>query len=320
MYKFEERNLAAHKTGQYPIQYTFEGNAKHGQVGTDEMYMLDEWHREIDGIVYPLTPYVHPDWNTLKHWHPWPWRIGKNVFAIDIEPYLEEAMTLVGRMPKAPKGSLMQGESTLSGMLGEIIIREHLKSIEVPVIHESTSDYDLLIGDNRKRVDVKTKGAAWPPKAEWDCSIPQGADGPDFACPRRTTNHAAYRPTMEKHLDAFSFVRIETPKRRKVAHEKWDFTEPPAFSGKDPHGEPYHYMRNAWILGQLSYRDFYMNAFPILADEKDRRRIAMGQQRPYQSRFDQWNIYHHQLDLWWEPDTRGGEMVLKKDYLEILCS
>ena len=80
-------------------------------------------------------------------------------------------------------------------------------------------------------------------------------------------------------------------------------------------------MKNAWILGQLSYKDFYMKAFPIVADEKDRRPIAMAQKpRTYQSREDQWNVYHHQLDQWWEPDQRGGEMVLKEDYLEILCS
>ena len=107
----------------------------------------------------------------------------------------------------------MEGAKGLTGMLGEIIYREHLKEIEVPIVRESTSDYDFLIGADSKRVDVKTKGASYRPRGDWDVSIPMGADGPLFACSRRTRTSGVYRPTLDKHLDAFAFVRIETPKR-----------------------------------------------------------------------------------------------------------
>ena len=308
-----KRNDALYDTGQYPMQFSFEENSKYWGAGLEEMYMVDPWHREIDGVVYPRTPYVHPDWNTLKHWHPWPWNIDTGVCEIDIGPYLEEALAFLAELPAHPRGSVMEGTKGLTGMLGEIIYREHLKEIEVPIVRESTSDYDFLIGADSKRVDVKTKGASYTPRGDWDVSIPMGADGPLFACSRRTRTSGVYRPTLDKHLDAFAFVRIETPKR--------NIAEDPYYTGTDSHGKKYAYMQNAWILGQLSYKDFYMKAFPIVADEKDRRPIAMAQKpRTYQSREDQWNVYHHQLDQWWEPDQRGGEMVLKEDYLEILCS
>jgi hypothetical protein len=312
MYRNEKENNVLNESTQFPKQFVFKGNAEWNEVGDNALYLIDPWHREINGVVYPLTPYTPPSPAEKKRWRPWP--------SVNIEPYIEEAKTLVAEMGdgtnRARSGT--HGEGDMAGMIGEIVYREHLKKIEIPVDHERTSDHDMLVGPNKKTVDVKTKSGGQTgiygrlfPEFSWDVSVPIGAEGPEFQLTHRT-KVLEKALMLKEDLDTFVFVRIEAPSQKKQNEAQ--------LIGKDPHGKSYYFDDRAWIVGQMTQRDFYMNAFPLLADEEDWRPYGMVGPRPYQSKFDQWNVYHHQLEPWWgfENDTTES-IVLKDDYLEIIC-
>ena len=63
-------------------------------------------------------------------------------------------------------GSILGGQGNTIGFLGEIIVRDLTGYKQV-----NTSDYDLLVEQSGRRVDVKSKQCKSTPHPSYDCSV-----------------------------------------------------------------------------------------------------------------------------------------------------
>lgn len=79
--------------------------------------------------------------------------------------------------------SIMRGQGTVSGYLGEMIAAAELKAL-----FSNTFNYDIILQDGRT-VDVKTKQVSSPPRDYYSCSIAN--------------------LSKKQDCDAYAFVRVK---------------------------------------------------------------------------------------------------------------
>ena len=80
------------------------------------------------------------------------------------------------------RGSFMNGERQISGLIGQILVRQYLGAEDVSNYH-----YDLI--RNGKTIDVKTKTCGVAPRTGFLCSVPIGC-------------------AETKKCDYFAFIRV----------------------------------------------------------------------------------------------------------------
>jgi len=73
--------------------------------------------------------------------------------------------------------SITGGAGNLAGFVGEGLVAQYFRNMEVEVDTTNTYEYDMLA--NGSRVDVKTKRTSVKPRPDYECSI---SDGKRQAC------------------------------------------------------------------------------------------------------------------------------------------
>jgi len=69
--------------------------------------------------------------------------------------------------------TLMDGEGNSSGYAGELIVSKLLKQHGFKWVGEGNRDCDFISPDGHTKIDVKTKGNAYQPRPDFDCTVPQ---------------------------------------------------------------------------------------------------------------------------------------------------
>jgi len=81
----------------------------------------------------------------------------------------EESERIVKQMP-VWKGSHRGLAANEVGVLGEVIIRECLRALDVPFVWDNQTSHDLSV--DGKRVEIKTKDRTVRPLPHFGCSVP----------------------------------------------------------------------------------------------------------------------------------------------------
>lgn len=89
----------------------------------------------------------------------------------------KEAEKLSNEIPLL-NNSITRGQGTLAGCIGEIAVRDYIRSLKVGAEIVGHYDYDILTS-NSKKIEVKTKRCTSVPRASYECSVANFNDRQD---------------------------------------------------------------------------------------------------------------------------------------------